>query len=287
MTDLGHRAGALDALRLWWEKESQRPTGGSVAARAAQIWRRRDVVRMLVTRDLKRKYSNSHLGYAWTLLEPAMMISVYWLVWGHVGRLHIHNYVLFLATAMMPWLWFRSAVSASTGVIYGNSRLVSSISLPREVYPLSLVLTKMVEFFITLPLVWALAAVYQVRPTHFLIYLPLIIPLELILITGAALLLSSLTTLFRDIERALHSIMRVLFYLTPVIYPTGRLHGKIHTLFVLNPLVGIFDMHRAIFFPGTAVTARMVLISVVGSLAVFALGWTVFIKLERSVLKEL
>jgi ABC-2 type transport system permease protein len=81
--------------------------------------------------------------------------------------------------------------------------------------------------------------------------------------------------------------MRVLFYLTPVIYPTGRLHGKIHALFVLNPLVGIFDMHRAIFFPGTAVTARMVFISVVGSLAMFALGWTVFIKLERSVLKEL
>jgi len=285
--DVSGRAGPFENLRLWWKKEASRPTGGSAAARVAQIHRRRDVLRMLVTRDLKRKYANSYLGYAWTLLEPAMLIGIYWLVWGQVARLDIHNYVLFIATAMMPWMWFRSAVSGSTSSIYGSSRLVTSISLPREIYPVGLVLTKMVEFFITLPLVWLLAIVYRTPPTRWLFAVPLAILLELMLVTGIALALSALSTLFRDIERILHSVLRVLFYLTPVIYPSGRLHGSIHALFVLNPLVGIFDMHRAVFFPNTVVTPQMLTISVVGSVVSFVVGWTLFIKLERPMLKEL
>jgi len=284
---MGHRAGGLNGLREWWQRETRRPTGGSFAARIAQVHRRRDVLRMLVTRDLKRKYSNSYLGYAWTLLDPALMIAVYWLVWGQVARLGIHDYVLFLATAMMPWIWFRSAVSGSTSIIYGSARMVTSISLPREIYPIGLVLTKMAEFFITLPMVWVLALLYHNPPTKWLWAVPFAILLQLMLVTGIGLMLSAVATLFRDVERALHSFMRVLFYLTPVIYPTGRLHGKIHALFVLNPLVGIFDIHRAAFFPETVVTGQMVLISVIGSVFFFVAGWGVFIKLERQMLKEL
>lgn len=287
MTEIGHRGGGLSGLREWWERETRRPTGGSFAARAAQVHRRRDVLRMLVTRDLKRKYGNSYLGYAWTLLDPALMIGVYWLVWGHVARLGVHDYVLFLATAMMPWMWFRAAVNGSTDVIIGSSRLVTSISLPREIYPVGLVLTKMLEFFITLPLVWALALIYGAPPTKWAFALPLAILLQLLLSVGLALMLSALTTLFRDIDRALHSFMRVLFYLTPIIYPTGRLHGKIHALFVINPLVGIFDMHRAVFFPQTVVTRQMLAISIAGSLFFFVVGWATFMKLERPMLKEL
>ncbi len=78
-----------------------------------------------------------------------------------------------------------------------------------------------------------------------------------------------------------------MFYTTPVIYPTGRIHGVVQKIFVLDPLVGIFELHRKIFFPETSVTAFMVTVSVVGSLVVFVVGWAVFIRLERAMLKEL
>jgi ABC-2 type transport system permease protein len=194
---------------------------------------------------------------------------------------------MFIAAGMLPWLWFRSSVTASTDVLTSNSRLVSSVSLPREMYPLSMVLTKSVEFLLTLPIVVALAAIYGMPPTHYLFYLPLVIVLELILCVGLALLLSALTTLFIDLERALTVFMRLLFYLTPVIYPTARLHGSIRAVYVLNPLVGIIELHRAIWFPNTVIDAKIVLISVVGSLLAFVGGWAAFIKLEPAVLKEL
>jgi ABC-2 type transport system permease protein len=288
VAQLEHQPAGLPELRAWWEQESRRPTGGSPAARFAQLVRRRTVLWMLVVRDLKKKYENSYLGYAWALLEPASLIAVYWLVWGHVSRLHISNYILFIATAMMPWLWFRNAVMGSSGSIAGNARLVSSINLPREIYPIALAITEGIEYLGTLPVVWVLALIYRVPPSpRFLLILPVAIFLELILVVGAALLMSALTTLFRDVERVLGSFMRVLFYLTPVIYPSGRLHGALHTIFVIDPLVGIFNLNRAVFFPGTQLTFQMMAISVIGSVVMFVVGWAVFIRLEHSMLKEL
>ena len=74
-------------MRDWWDRETRRPTGGSPAARLAQINRRRNVLRMLITRDLKKKYESSYLGYAWTILEPAMLIGIYWIVFSNVVRI--------------------------------------------------------------------------------------------------------------------------------------------------------------------------------------------------------
>jgi ABC-2 type transport system permease protein len=287
VTDVGGDASLSEHWRLWWEQERRRPTGGSPAARIAQISRRRDVLRMLVGRDLKRKYATSYLGYAWTLLEPTLLIGIYWLVWGHVARLNIQHYVVFIAVALIPFQWFRQSVNGATGVLTGNARLVSSISLPREMYPLAFVLMKTIEFLLTMPIVVALALAYGLLPNHNAIYLPLAFIVELVMITGLALLLSSLNTLFKDIDRALSVVMRLLFYLTPVLYPTSRLHGKVRAIYNLNPLVGIIDIHRAVWFPGTPISWNVFLISVVGAIVAFVAGWATFIKVEPSVLKEL
>jgi ABC-2 type transport system permease protein len=288
VAELEHRSSLFSELRRWWAQETRRPTGGSPAARIAQLNRRRNVLWMLVLRDLKKKYESSYLGYAWTLLEPAMLIFIYWLVFGQVARFGVHHYVLFIATAMMPWLWFRNVVQGASGAIAQNSKLVSSINLPREIYPIALTLTEGLEFLLTLPMVWLIALIYRVPPTHYLVYLPLAILLELVLVTGVALLMSAITTLFADIERILQSLLRIMFYVTPVLYPTGRIHNAVaHKFFVLDPLVGIFDLHRAIFFPNTSVTPGVIAISVVGAVLSFVVGWLVFIRLERSMLKEL
>jgi len=288
VAELEHRPTPLSALHDWWDRETRRPTGGSPAARIAQINRRRNVLRMLITRDLKKKYESSYLGYAWTILEPAMLIGIYYLVFKHIGKLRYDDYILFIATAMMPWLWFRNVVTGAANVITQNSRLVSTMNLPREMYPVALTLTEGVEYLFTLPLVWIIAAVYGDAPTHYLAYLPLAMLIELILCFGVAFLMSALTTLFSDIERVISSFMRILFYLTPVIYPAGRIDNAwAHRFFVLDPLVGIFELNRKVFFPQIHVTAGMITTSIVGAVLFFVVGWAVFIRLERSMLKEL
>src|SRR4051794_41253151 len=96
----------------------------------AQLHRRRDVLRMLVARDLKRKYAISYLGYVWTLLEPALLILVYWLVWGHVARLGIQNYVVFIAAGVLPFPRFPGSRRAPPHVVFPHPPVVSSVSIP-------------------------------------------------------------------------------------------------------------------------------------------------------------
>jgi ABC-2 type transport system permease protein len=276
-------------FRVWLASERRKVTGGSPAARVYQLNRRRPVLRMLIARDLKKRYENSYLGYLWTFLEPAMLLGIYYVVFKHLARFSQPDYMLFMATAMMPWLWFRSTVRGASSVIAKNSKLVSSINLPREIYPLSLALTEGIEYLLTLPLVGIIAIIYGHGLTHYVVFVPFAMVLMLILVTGMALLMSALTTLFKDIDRLLSSVLRVMFYLTPVIYPTGRLdqYEIARKIFVLDPLVGIMEIHRKAFYPETEITSTMLTVSIAGSLLIFVVGWAVFIKLERAVLKEL
>jgi ABC-2 type transport system permease protein len=286
VTDARPHSG-LAELRLWWEQEISRPSGGSVASRAARLQQRWGVLRMLVVRDLKRKYATSYLGYVWTVLDPALQVAVYWLVWGQVARIGVPNYVLFISVAMMPWQWFRSALSGSTDAITGNAKLVTTVNLPREIYPLSQVITRMIEFLATLPLVAVIGLIYGTLPDRFLIYLPAVVALQFVLLVGCSLLLSATATLFRDVDKALASFLRILMYLSPILYPTGRLGRQFQTLFALNPLVGIINLYRKMWFPQTPVTAGMLTTSIVGALFFFVVGCYAFARLEGRMLKEL
>jgi ABC-2 type transport system permease protein len=278
------------AWRLWWDYERDRVIGGGPVARVNQIWRRHDVLQQLVARGLKVQYSQSLLGYAWSLVEPLLLIGVYWIVFGRVARLNLPHYPLFIATAMMPWLYFNGTLSQSTGALKANAGIIRTVSLPREIYPLSVVGEQGVEYLLSLPVVFVVGAVYGVGPSKYLAWLPLAILVETVLVTGCALLLSALNALLRDVSKILRVILRVMFYLTPVVYPSSRLHGTAAALYQMNPLVGVLQVNRAVWYPNLvppSTLAVQFVISVVGALLLLAIGWIVFMSLERTVLKEL
>lgn len=263
-------------------------TGLRVRARLAQIWSRRDVLRMFVSRGLKVKYASSVLGYAWSLIEPALFISIYFLVFGRIFHSKIHHYPLFIASTILPWLWFNSTVQQSLGALRTNAKLITSIALPREIYPLSVVGEKFVEFLLSLPVIVAVAALYGVAPSRYLFAFPLAVLMELVLITGVSLFIASVNTILRDVQRGIGVFLRMLFYLTPVLYKVTQVKDPtLRQIYELNPLVGIFELARAPWFPQDFADWRAVYISAVGSVLILVLGWFTFIRLERPVLKEL
>jgi ABC-2 type transport system permease protein len=277
--------------RLWWDYEVRRPTGGGPIARVCQIYRRREVLRELVQRGLKVKYAQSILGYAWSLVEPALLVAIYWVIFGHVARLSIQHYPLFIAAAMMPWLYFNGTLSSATTALKSNAGIIRTINLPREIYPLSIVGQECAEFIFSLPVVFVVGFGYGVTPSRWLVWLPVAIAIETVLVAGFALLLSALNTILRDIQRILRVALRVMFYLSPVVYPASRIHGIGATIYKFNPLVGIFELNRAIWYPHYGISRQVllqhVLISAVVALAFFILGWWTFTRLERPMLKEL
>ncbi|MBF9130188.1 ABC transporter permease [Plantactinospora sp. S1510] len=274
-------------------------TSGVVA-----VWSHRNTLRLLVRRDLAVKYQQSVLGYLWSLIEPLGMGAIYFFVFGllyksatnrHLGDA-ADSYPLFLITGIFAWMWTSSAIGEATNALTGQARLITTMNLPREVFPIGRVAGRFAEYVAGLPILAAIAIVYaslgKIDLGVSLLALPLAVLIQATLLIGIALLLSSLNVLMRDIERLMRLVTRVLFYATPIIYPLTLVRESsmpdwVKIVYELNPLVGIFQLHHAVWYPDEFPDARLLGVAAGGSLLVLLAGWWVFRRLEPAVLKEL
>lgn len=260
----------------------------SVFDRPASIWRRRRALGILVLRDLKVRYAGSVLGYLWTFLEPLLMAVVYWFVFTKIFRRSAGEdpYIVFLLAGLLPWTWFHAAFGDVARALRADRKLIRSTNVPREIWVLRVVLAKGLEYLFSLP-VLALFAVMCSASVNWrlLLCVPAIVLLGLLLM-GIGLLLAPLVVLVRDLERLVRIVLRVAFYVSPVIYAVRDVPEPWGFAFYANPLAGILELFRAGFFPELLSYGRVAQSAVV-SVAVFLVGWFVFARMERRVLKEL
>jgi ABC-2 type transport system permease protein len=243
---------------------------------------------LLSARDLRVRYATSALGYLWSVLDPLVMSLIYWFVFTQVFSRSVGEtpYIVFLITALLPWVWFNAAVTDFTRAFNKDARLVRSTSIPRSIWVNRIVLSKGIEFLFSLPVLVLFAVVGGAPVGWGLLLFPVGIVLQVALLVGLGLLVAPLCVLYGDLERTTRLILRALFYATPIIYGVGDLPGVFPLLAAFNPLSGIFTMFRVGFFPDQWDTLSVVA-SVILSLGFLALGLSVFKRLERPVLKEL
>lgn len=267
-----------------------------MASRAVAVWQRREVLALLIRRDLKVKYQQSILGYVWTLLEPLAFAMIYWFVFGVLfggGRKSPPggDYILFLVSGFLAWQWFNSNVAESTGALRKQAKLITTMKVPREVFPIGQVGAKIIEFLLSLPVLVIFFFVGHGHLSSDIIWFPVAMAMQIVLLTGVTLLMSSLNIVLRDVERIVRIIIRALFYLSPVIYPyhlvMTHAPGPVKVIYELNPMVGILQLYHSAFFPTEFPPARLFSISIAGCLVILVFGWWLFKKLEPSVLKEL
>lgn len=249
---------------------------------------------LLSSRDLRVRYATSALGYLWSVLDPLVMSLIYWFIFTQVFQRTVGHepYIVFLITALLPWVWFNSAVSDFTRAFSKDARLVRSTAIPRSIWVNRIVLSKGIEFLCSLPVLalFVIVAVFTsstpVTIGWGLLWFPVAIVLQAMLLVGLGLLVAPLCVLYSDLERTTKLILRVLFYASPIIYSVSDLPGAFPELAAFNPLSGIFTLYRMGFFPETWDTLSVV----VGAgmcVAFFVAGFLVFRRLERPVLKEL
>ena len=252
---------------------------------------------LLSARDLKVRYSTSLLGYLWSVLDPLVMSAIYWFVFTQVFDRDVGEepYIIFLISALLPWVWFNASVSDFTRAFKKDARLVRSTAIPRSIWVNRIVLSKGLEYLFSLP-VLALFIVVNLfveldpgRTVHVgwgILWMPVAMILQTILLVGLGLLVAPLCVLFVDLERTTALILRAMFYATPIIYNVTDLPGIFQTLGAFNPLAGIMMLYRMPFFPDQWNPFTLT-ISVVMSLLILGLGMWTFRSLERPVLKEL
>jgi ABC-2 type transport system permease protein len=216
------------------------------------------------------------------------MSLIYWFVFTQVFQRTVGHepYIVFLVTALLPWVWFNAAVSDFTRAFSKDARLVRSTAIPRSIWVNRIVLSKGIEFLCSIPVLVGFAVVAGAPVNWGLLWFPVAVALQTSLLVGLGLLVAPLCVLYTDLERTTKLILRVLFYASPIIYSVSDLPGAFAQLAAFNPLSGIFTLYRMGFFPEVWNTLSVALGAVM-SVGFLALGVFVFRRLERPVLKEL
>lgn len=261
-------------------------------AHLAELYRFRVLILTLVLRELRARYRGSFLGFLWSFLNPLLLMLVYVLVFAVYLRVPMEHYAIFLFTGLLPWLWFSSSLGHATGVIVGSGALVKRILFPAEVLPLVSVLSNLVNFLLSLPLLFLFLLAFGVRPGPMLAFLPLLLTLQLLLTVGLALPLAALNVYLRDVEQILSNVLVLLFFLSPILYPVSTVPGSLRLgdlltiplrpLYFLNPVAGLVQGYQNIIFFGRE--PHWIHLGMVTAFAVVALwgGYWVFDRLRDS-----
>lgn len=246
----------------------------------------RQMLKTLVQSNLRTRYKGSVFGFLWTFINPLIMLLIYGVVFSNIMRIDMENYYLFIFIGILPWMYFLSSIQAGVASIVSNSNLVKKIYFPREVLPLSIVLGSLVNYLLSLIILFAALIILDVKIAITIAYFPLILLIQTVLTIGLTFFVSAINVYFRDLEHMLGLLLSALFYVTPIIYPVSMVPEKLRYLFILNPLNPIISSYQDIFYYHRS--PNLVSLGFVSIAAVFALiiGWYVFRILNKRFAEE-
>lgn len=224
-----------------------------------ELVRYRELVRNLVVRDLKTRYKNSVLGFFWSLVNPLLMMAVFSIVFTYMmPNRSIPHFPIFALCAILPWNFFSASIMGSISSIVGNAHLIKKVYFPREVLPLSTVLSNLVNFL--LALIVLISALYAVGIglTPWALLLPVVIFVQLVFTLGLALILATVNVFYRDVAMIMDVLLLAWFFLTPVMYPIDILPQQAVVLginvsvqrltYILNPMASLIASYRSILY---------------------------------------
>ena len=209
------------------------------------VWRFRELLYFLAWRDIVVRYKQTVIGVAWALLRPALTMLVFVAfrrVFG-IPSSEIPEPILVFA-AVLPWQFFSTALSESSGSLIGNASLISKVYFPRLLIPGAAVATTLVDFLITLSLLAMIMLWYGIAPGWQVLRLPLFVILVFSLSLGLGLLLAALNVEYRDFRYVVPFIVQFGLFISPIAYTTANVPEQWRTLYALNPMVGIIDGFR-------------------------------------------
>ncbi len=258
----------------------------------ADVWRYRDLLMLLVRRDFIATYKQTILGPTWFFLQPILTAITYWVIFGQIANLSTENLpaLLFYLPGITLWNYFSDCLNKTASVLKDNAAIFGKVYFPRLIMPLSIVVSNLVKLAIQMflfILIWIfyLVAGFKGGALHPNITICLI-PFLIIVIGGLGLgfgmVISSLTTKYRDLIFLLSFGVQLLMYATPVIQPLSAVKGKWRLLFVANPMTSIIETFRYAFLGTGSFSVSGLLYSTVFMLVVMFFGILIFNKVEKS-----
>lgn len=231
---------------------------------AQNLYDYRELMFTLAWKNIAMRYKQAYLGIAWAILRPLSLMLIFTLVKSFVG---IDSgdipYPILVFAALMPWTFFQESASEGVNSVVGNAALIKKIYFPREIFPITSVLTKLVELGINFVILAGLMAWYGMQPSIYMLWVPVIVAYTVLAAMTVAFVGAAVNVYYRDVGQALPVLLSLMMYASPVIYPlqlvkdklqvqqaAGEWSNALYTLYTLNPLAGIIDAFQSVVLRG-------------------------------------
>jgi lipopolysaccharide transport system permease protein len=267
----------LRPQRAWWD------------LRLGELWAYRDLILLFVWRDFVAYYKQTILGPLWYLIQPILTTVVFTVIFGNIAQLSTDGLppFLFYLAGNTVWGYFSACLTSTSTTFTANASVLGKVYFPRLTIPLSVVISNIISFGIRFGvfigfLIYYLAIGVQISPNWWMLSLPLLLLIMAGLGLGTGIIVSSLTTKYRDLQQLIGFGVQLLMYATPVIYPISSLQGNWQWLVIANPMTPVVEVFRLAFLGVSGLSPMYLLYSIGCTAVTLLIGVLIFNRVEAT-----
>ena len=252
-----------------------------------KLYQYRELLKTSIKKDIGGKYKNSFLGVIWSFINPLLQICVYAIVFPLIMRNNIENYTVFMVCGLIPWTYFSSVINRSSFVMVENGNIIKKVYFPREILPISLVTSETITFLISTIIIIGFVLITGVGISWLIVFYPLLLLAQYVLLIGISLIVSCVTVYFRDLQHFIGVFLQLLFYGTPIVYSLETIPERFRWILNINPMTHIIEGYRDIFYYGQMPDMKNIFIILGIGILVTIIGYAIFNKLQKRFAEEL
>lgn len=247
------------------------------------LWKYRSLIGALTVRHLSMRYRGSVLGFLWSFLNPLCLMAVYTIVFRFYIRFNeVENYTIFLFCGLLPWIWMTSGLIEGTNAVVSSGHLITKSMFPAHILPATSVLTSLVNFLLSLPLLFLFMWIAGVPIPYTIIFLPLLVLIQTVFLFGITLGLSALNVHYRDVQHVVGNLLTFLFFLCPILYPPEVVPEKFRFTLSLNPFAVFTTLYHDLILGGVLPSITAISFAVLSSVIVLVIGLVLFDRYRES-----
>ena len=247
----------------------------------------REMLKTSIKKDIGGKYKNSFLGVLWSFVNPLLQILVYAIIFPLIMKSDIENYVVFMVCGLIPWNYFSTVINRTSFTMIENGNIIKKVYFPREILPISVATSETVTFLISSILILLFTFGYGLGITINIVFYPLVLLVQYVMLLGISLIVSSVTVYFRDLQHFIGVLLQLFFYATPIVYAVDVIPANFRWILKFNPMTYIIEGYRDIFWGQTAPDISTLLIVLAIGIVLCIVGYLIFNKLQKRFAEEL
>lgn len=262
-----------------------KPANGLVQFNLKEIWQYKDLLYILIWRNIKVRYKQTLIGATWAVIQPLFTMVIYTIIFSKIARIPSDNvpYPIFVYLGLIYWNYFSSALTGANGSLIESQAIIQKVYFPRLIIPLATTVTPLIDFLLAFLLLFGLFAYLHYPPIFIGIFLlPIFLIITFCTATGLGLLAASINVKYRDIQFALGFFIQVLFYTTPIIYPLSVIPERFRWIVNLNPMTGVITNAKSSLLGNQPIDWQNLGISFLISIVLLILGLIYFRKREQT-----